>query len=119
MQEKLKEREQDRDTPETSNKPDDILEEIIGPNKKGLSRCIELDTLPTGLIKPTRAQAIRMVSQANAEINEMKEKMSFMEQTCAQMASQMALMMSMMSSMNKNVPDANIPDKSVPDTVGP
>lgn len=40
----------------------------------------------------------------------MKEKMTVMEQTCAQMASQMAAMMSMMSSMHRGAPNKNVPD---------
>ncbi|KAL8116554.1 hypothetical protein AgCh_022903 [Apium graveolens] len=50
---------------------------------------------------PTRAEALRMVSEANSEVREMKEKMAVMEQTCAQMATQMSTMMVMISSMQK------------------
>lgn len=51
---------------------------------------------------PTRAEALKMVSVANLEVREMKEKMSVMEQTCAQMATQMSTMMAMISSMQKS-----------------
>lgn len=51
---------------------------------------------------PTRAEALRMVSEANSEVREMKEKMAVMEQTCAQMATQMSTMMVMISSMQKS-----------------
>lgn len=61
--------------------------------------------------KPTRIEAIRMASEANAEVHEMKERMVAMEQTCAQMAEQMAKMMSMMmSSINPTDPTNNLPN---------
>ncbi|KAI3445589.1 hypothetical protein Pfo_002254 [Paulownia fortunei] len=68
-------------------------------------RCVELGPSPSDLggQKPTRVEAIKMVSEANAEIRDMKEKMTVMEQTRAQMAA-------MMSSMQRNIPDNNVPD---------
>ncbi|XP_063950179.1 uncharacterized protein LOC108204756 isoform X3 [Daucus carota subsp. sativus] len=64
---------------------------------------------------PTRAEALKMVSVANLEVREMKEKMSVMEQTCAQMATQMSTMMAMISSMQKSQDKQN----SSVDVAGP
>ena len=47
-------------------------------------------------VTPSRTEAVRMVSEANAEVCDMKERMVAMEQTCAQMAAQMTAMMSNM-----------------------
>ncbi|KAL3814527.1 hypothetical protein ACJIZ3_015795 [Penstemon smallii] len=107
---KLHDKAKDDATPQESNKQHDILSEIIGPNKYGRSRCLQLGTSPFDLQKPTRAEAIKMVCEAKVEMVGMKEKISVVEQTCAQMASQMAAMMSMMSSMQKSLPDKNVPN---------
>ncbi|KAG8368847.1 hypothetical protein BUALT_Bualt15G0089300 [Buddleja alternifolia] len=105
----LRNRAKDQNTLEDNNKQGDVLSEIIGPDKLGRTRCIELGPAPYDLggLKPA---AKKMVSEANSEIREMKEKMAVMEQTCAQMASQMAAMTSMMSSMHKNSPNENAAD---------
>ncbi|GFY94701.1 hypothetical protein Acr_10g0000860 [Actinidia rufa] len=44
-------------------------------------------------------EAVRMVSEANAEVCDMKERMVAMEQTCAPMAAQMTAMMSNMQKL--------------------
>ncbi|KAL3814528.1 hypothetical protein ACJIZ3_015796 [Penstemon smallii] len=113
---KLRDQEKDNDTPQESNKQHDILSEIIGPNKTGKSRCPQLGPPPSDLHKSTQSEAIKMVSEAKGEIVDIKEKMSVMEQTCAQMASQMAAMMSMMSSMQKSLPDKNAPNLAANDS---
>lgn len=72
-----------------------------GPEDDILSRVLGKDRVCLGGPKTTRSEAIRMASQANKEVHEIKEKMVSMEKTCAQMAAQMATMMSMMSSMRR------------------
>ncbi|KAK4438358.1 Ankyrin repeat, bromo and BTB domain-containing protein DDB [Sesamum alatum] len=105
-----------QDTPRDSNKQADVLSQIIGPDKRGRTRCIELGpsyyTPDLGGPVPACSESTRMVSEseANAEIRDLKEKMAVMEQTCTQMVSQMAALVSMVSSMHKNTPDKNIPD---------
>ncbi|XAR49351.1 hypothetical protein NMG60_11032526 [Bertholletia excelsa] len=94
---------------------DNIFFEVMGEDRHGRVRTYGLGPAPSdvGGPKPNRAEAIRMVSEANAEVREMKERMVAMEQTCQQMAAQMATMMSMMSNMHNN----NIPDKHQPNIV--
>ncbi|XP_071931281.1 uncharacterized protein [Coffea arabica] len=58
----------------------------------------------------SQAEAMKMVTEANDEVRQMKERLVAMEQTCTQMAQQMATMMSMMSSMQKNSTADNVPD---------
>lgn len=59
---------------------------------------------------PSRADALRMVSQKNAEVAEMKERLKSVEQTCSQMASQMSAMVSMMASLQKAPPSESFPN---------
>ncbi|XP_020551828.1 uncharacterized protein LOC105169094 isoform X3 [Sesamum indicum] len=116
---KLQYRVNGQDTPQDSNKQGDVLSQIIGSDKRGRTRCIELGielgpSYPPdlGSPKPACSESTRMVSEsdANAEIRDLKEKMAVMEKTCTQMVSQMAALVSMVSSMHKNTPDRNVPD---------
>ncbi|KAL2460540.1 Uncharacterized protein Adt_43960 [Abeliophyllum distichum] len=95
--------EKQQETSQNSTTRDDTFSRVLGKDKHGRVRCYGLGSSPSdlGVQKPTREEALKMVSDANVEIREMKEKMAAMEQTCAQMATQMTDMMSMMSSMRK------------------
>ncbi|KAL7235752.1 hypothetical protein ACSBR1_019106 [Camellia fascicularis] len=90
---------------------DDVFAEVVGQDRHGRVRYL-LGPSPSDLggPKPSRAEAIRMVSEANVEVRELKNKMSSMEQTCAQMAAQMTTMMSMMSTMQKKSPEKYLPN---------
>lgn len=107
---------QQQDTSKDTTAPDDVFSEIVGRDKRGHVRCSGLGPLPSEYegTKPTHAEAIKMVSEANSEVQEMKERLAAMEQTCAQMVAQMATMMSMMSSMHKSLPEENVPNQVVP-----
>lgn len=88
---------------------DQILQQLVGNGRPDRLLTYGIDVGK----KPTRVEAIRMVSEANAEVHDMKERVSVMEQTCAQMANQMAKMMSMMSSMHSTPnldSESHIPD---------
>lgn len=88
---------QQQDTSYNSHKnQEEIFTEIMAQDKNGPPLSKSKGSMPT------RAEALRMVSVANAEVHEMKEKMATMEQTCAQMATQMSAMMVMISSMQKS-----------------
>ncbi|KAL6964446.1 hypothetical protein U1Q18_052451 [Sarracenia purpurea var. burkii] len=90
---------------------DDVFFQVMGQDSRGRVRTYGLGPTPSYLEgpKPSRAEALEMVSEANAEVHEMKERMVAMEQTCAQMASQMATMMSMMmSTMQGTLPDNHL-----------
>lgn len=78
--------------------------EMMAQNKHGqlLTNGLDSSRSKSKGPMPTRAEALRMVSEANSEVCEMKEKMAVMEQTCAQMATQMSTMMEMISSMQKS-----------------
>lgn len=91
-------------TSQNSTAEDDVFSEIIGRDTRGRARCYGLGPSPSefGGANPTKAEAIKMASEANSEVRQMKDRLVAMEQTCAQMAQQMAAMMSMMSSMQKN-----------------
>ncbi|PSS02901.1 Bromodomain-containing protein [Actinidia chinensis var. chinensis] len=91
---------------------DEVFFQVMGQDRHGRVRTYGLGPSPSdvGGTKRTRTEALKMVSEANAEVREMKEKMVTMEQTCAQMAAQMATMMSMMSTMQRKFPDRNPPD---------
>ncbi|CAI9115282.1 OLC1v1016141C1 [Oldenlandia corymbosa var. corymbosa] len=99
---------QQADADQTTGPEDDAFSKIIGRDPHGRVRCKEL--APTscefGRGAPSKAAAMKMVTEANSEVREMKERLVSMEQTCAQMAQQMATMMSMMASMQK---DTNVP----------
>ncbi|KAG8368845.1 hypothetical protein BUALT_Bualt15G0089100 [Buddleja alternifolia] len=86
---KLRDRAKDQNSPMVNNKQGNVLLEIIGADKKGRPRCLELGPSPAefGGLKRSHAETIRMVSEAKSEIQEVKEKMAIMEQTCAHMAS--------------------------------
>lgn len=107
----LQDLEKQQDTSQNSTNRDDMFSRVLGKDKHEHVRCYGLGSSPSdiGVQKPTREEALKMVSEANVEIREMKEKMAAMEQTCAQMATQMTDMMSMMSSMRK-LPDENVAD---------
>ena len=85
---------------------------MVGRDKHGRVRTYGLVPSPSdvGGPKPTRTEALKMVSEANAEVREMKERMVTMEQTCAQMAAQMATVLSMVSTMQQKFPDRHPPD---------
>ena len=91
---------------------DEVFFQVMGQDRHGRVRTYGLGPSPfdVGDTKRTRTEALKMVSEANAEVREMKEKMVTMEQTCAQMAAQMATMMSMMSTMQRKFPDRHPPD---------
>ncbi|XP_028079201.1 uncharacterized protein LOC114280979 [Camellia sinensis] len=98
---------QQKETSQNGTVEDDILSQVMGQDRHGRVRTYGLGPAPSDLSgpKPSRAEAVKMVSTANAEVHDMKEKMVSMEQTCAQMASQMSSMMSMMLNMQKKFPD--------------
>ncbi|CAK9165410.1 unnamed protein product [Ilex paraguariensis] len=111
--ERLRERAtQQQETSQNSTVQKDIFSQVMGEDRHGPIRNFGLGPSPSdiGVAKPTRAEAIRMVSEANAEVREVKQRMVAMEQTCAQMAAQMATMMSMMSNMQTRFPDKNQTD---------
>ncbi|KAK2973900.1 hypothetical protein RJ640_025609 [Escallonia rubra] len=112
---KLRERTtQLQNTLQNSVRPDnDILSQVMGRNQQGRVHTLSVLAAPN----PTRAEALKMVSEANAEVNEMKQRMVAMEQTCTQMAAQMATMMSMMSSI-KNTESSKDPSDVSADTSG-
>ncbi|KAA8536584.1 hypothetical protein F0562_029062 [Nyssa sinensis] len=105
---------------ENSAAEDDIFSQVMGQDRHGRMRIYGLGPSPSdfGSPKSSSVETLRMVSEANAEVREMKERMKFMEQTCSQMAAQMATMMSMMSTMQtrfaENLPNmvANISSSS-------
>ncbi|KAL7238002.1 hypothetical protein ACSBR2_004160 [Camellia fascicularis] len=86
---------QQKETSQNGTVKDDILSQVMGQDRHGRVRTYGLGPAPS---------AVKMVSKANAEVHDMKEKMVSMEQTCAQMASQMSSMMSMMLNMQKKFP---------------
>ncbi|KAL7258088.1 hypothetical protein ACSBR1_004249 [Camellia fascicularis] len=98
---------QQKETSQNGTVEDDILSQVMGQDRHGRVRTYGLGPAPSDLSgpKPSRAEAVTMVSTANAEVHDMKEKIVSMEQTCAQMASQMSSMMSMMLNMQKKFPD--------------
>ncbi|GKC07812.1 hypothetical protein Tco_0999422 [Tanacetum coccineum] len=59
---------------------------------------------------PSRADALRMVCQKNAEVSEMKERLKSVEQMCSQMASQMSAMVSMMANLQNASPSESFPN---------
>lgn len=102
---------QEQDACQNSTARDDIFSQVVGRDRNGRVRCCGLGPSPSDFVggKPTEAEAMKMVSEANDEVRQMKERLVAMEQTCAQMAQQMATMMSMMSSMQKNSAVDNVP----------
>ncbi|KAL7002064.1 hypothetical protein U1Q18_052397 [Sarracenia purpurea var. burkii] len=82
---------------------DDIFCQVMEQDRHGHVRTYGLGPSPSDLggPKPSRGEPIKMVSAANEEVHDIKERMVAMEQSCAQMATQMATMMSMMSGMYK------------------
>ncbi|CAL5398854.1 unnamed protein product [Camellia sinensis] len=98
---------QQKETSQNGTVEDDILSQVMGQDRHGRVRTYGLGPAPSDLSgpKPSCAEAVKLVSTANAEVHDMKEKMVSMEQTCAQMASQMSSMMSMMLNMQKKFPD--------------
>ncbi|CAL5398856.1 unnamed protein product [Camellia sinensis] len=86
---------QQKETSQNGTVKDDILSQVMGQDRHGRVRTYGLGPAPS---------AVKMVSKANVEVHDMKEKMASMEQTCAQMASQMSSMMSMMLNMQKKFP---------------
>ncbi|KAM7482103.1 hypothetical protein LguiB_006686 [Lonicera macranthoides] len=92
---------------------DEILCQLTGNGRTDRLLTYGIDVAGASALgrKPTRIEAIRMASEANAEVHEMKERMVAMEQTCAHMAEQMAKMMSMMmSSINPTDPTNKLPN---------
>lgn len=115
LQSKLRERAaQGQGTSENVVVGDDVFHQVMGRDRHGRVRTYGLGPAPSdlGVPKPSHAEALKMVAQANAEVREMKERMVAMEQTCAQMAAQMATMMSMMSTMQKKSPERHPPNVS-------
>lgn len=89
---------------------DDVFVQVVGEETLGRVHTpgvgsTTLSKLNTS--KPLPVEAVRMVSEAKAEVREMREKMVSMEQTCAQMAAQIATMMTM---MQKNFSDKDPPN---------
>ncbi|KAM0036203.1 putative chromatin remodeler Bromodomain family [Helianthus debilis subsp. tardiflorus] len=92
------------------NEPqDDAYDRVMGVDRKGSVSLLGLNATPSrfGSDIPTRAEALRMVSEKNAEVVEMKQKLASVEETCSQMAAQMSAMMSMMANMQKASPGTN------------
>ncbi|KAI3805156.1 hypothetical protein L1987_27269 [Smallanthus sonchifolius] len=92
------------------NKPqDDAYNRVMGVDRKCSVSLLGLNATPSrsGSEVPTRAEALRMVKEKNAEVVEMKEKLASVEETCSQMAAQMSAMMSMMANMQKASPGAS------------
>ncbi|GFZ09570.1 hypothetical protein Acr_21g0001690 [Actinidia rufa] len=89
--------------PQNGTVRDDVFFKVMGEDRQGRVRTYGLGPAPSDLmgVTPSRAEAVRIVSEANAEVCDMKERMVAMEQTCAQMAAQMTTMMSMMANMQK------------------
>ncbi|GJZ43866.1 bromodomain-containing protein [Tanacetum coccineum] len=96
----------------TNEPQDEAYNRIMGLERKGGVSLCGLSAMPSrhGTEIPTRAEALRMVTEKDAEVLEMKEKLSSMEQTCAQMAAQMSTMVSMMATMQKASPGVNLPN---------
>ncbi|KAK9077049.1 hypothetical protein SSX86_005384 [Deinandra increscens subsp. villosa] len=103
-----------------SEPQDDAYNRVMGVDKKSTVPLLGLNATPycSGSEIPTRAEALRMVNEKNAEVVKMKEKLASVEETCSQMAAQMSAMMSMMANMHKASPGANfnnnVGDTSVP-----
>ncbi|XP_071931282.1 uncharacterized protein [Coffea arabica] len=97
---------------QNNNAGGDVFSQVVGRDRHGRVRCLGLGPSPSDFVgqKPTQAEAMKMVTEANDEVRQMKERLVAMEQTCTQMAQQMATMMSMMSSMQKNSTADNVPD---------
>lgn len=114
----LRERTQHQETLEKNNEPQgDIFSQVMGPPGRRCSLLYGIgSSSDLGTRNPTRADSMRMVSEAKSEVREMKEKVVSMEQTCAQMAAQMATMMSMMASMQKTSPAKHITNVVTDDT---
>lgn len=115
LQSKLRERAaQGQGTSENVIVDDDVFHQVMGRDRHGRVRTFGLGPAPSHLggPKPSHSEALKMVSEANTEVREMKERMVTMEQTCAQMAAQMATMMSMMSAMQKKSPNRHPPSVS-------
>ncbi|CAI9101562.1 OLC1v1038924C3 [Oldenlandia corymbosa var. corymbosa] len=104
---------QQNDTGQNSGSGDDVFSQVIGRDPRGRIRCEGLapSSSEFGGGGPSKAEAMKMVAEANSEVCQMKERLVAMEQTCAQMAQQMATMMSMMASMQKTSKDDNVPSQ--------
>lgn len=91
---------------------DDAYSRVMGQDRKGGVSLYGLNANPSrpGMEIPTRAEALKMVTDKNAEVLEMKEKLASVEQTCSQMAAQMSVMVSMMANMQKASPAENFPN---------
>ncbi|KAI3755176.1 hypothetical protein L1987_54971 [Smallanthus sonchifolius] len=92
------------------NEPqDDAYNHVMGVVRKRDVSLFGLNATPSrsGSEVPTRAEALKMVKEKNAEVVEMKEKLASVEETCSQMAAQMSAMMSMMANMQKASPGAS------------
>ncbi|XP_076930895.1 uncharacterized protein LOC143595862 isoform X2 [Bidens hawaiensis] len=63
-----------------------------------------------GTIVPSHAAALKMVEAKSVEVDEMKQRLTSMEETCSQMAAQMSAMVSMMANMQKAFVGANVPN---------
>ncbi|XP_076883886.1 uncharacterized protein LOC143532845 [Bidens hawaiensis] len=63
-----------------------------------------------GTIVPSHAAALKMVEAKSVEVDEMKQRLTSMEETCSQMAAQMSAMVSMMANMQKAFVGANAPN---------
>ncbi|XP_057494441.1 uncharacterized protein LOC130779700 isoform X2 [Actinidia eriantha] len=98
---------QNQGTSQNGTVEDNVFCQMVGRDKHGRVRTYGLVPSPSdvGGPRPTRTEALKMVSEANAEVREMKERMVTMEQTCAQMAAQMATVLSMVSTMQRKFPD--------------
>ncbi|KAI3805155.1 hypothetical protein L1987_27265 [Smallanthus sonchifolius] len=97
--------------------PDDAYHRVMGTDRKGGASVSELNaTCET--ITPSRAEALKLVEEKDAEVVEMKERLASMEETCSQMAAQMSAMMSMMANMQKGFIGESIPN-DVPRTSVP
>lgn len=98
---------QQQGTSEPDTIDDEVFVQVMGEDKFKRKH-VRTKSLPP--------EAEKIVSEAKAEVLEMKEKMVAVEQTCAQMAAQMAAMMAM---MQKNFADNNNNKSNVDAPVNP
>ncbi|KAI3707830.1 hypothetical protein L2E82_36693 [Cichorium intybus] len=90
---------------------DEAYNRVMKPYKNGGMSLYGLGGTPSrsGHVGPTRIEALKMVEEKNAEILEMKERLSSVEQSCSKMAAQIAELVSMMKGNNNN-PRENSPN---------
>ncbi|XP_052623240.1 bromodomain-containing factor 2 isoform X2 [Lactuca sativa] len=95
---------------------DDAYNRVMKPYKNGglslyglggtpSSRSCTAGPTPTPTPTPTRGEALKLVEEKDAEIVDLKKRLSSVEQTCSQMAAQVAELVSMINhNNNRNHP---------------